>query len=199
MAIKTPGRWSIQHDAGWMASLRKSRRSGFMPNGTRLYTAQDCEMIRALYPDVELLARLLGRTKKSIADKAGKMGGMRRPQYRWTAEDCLRLRKHWARSTRQELAMLFPKSPHCTLQYKARQLGLPHREQSIRLTPDKIVNQIRARCRFLNLSFSDLDKMMKVDGVFRRAAHRPVSANRAYKAIRLLDGSLNRDGSVTWR
>jgi hypothetical protein len=194
-------RWGTKQSrlvAGANASVRMralAKRRGYA-RGYPIWTAAEDDILRADYPDYDLLQkRLPRRTYEAIRGRlrALKIQKVKRP---WTCKEVLRLRKLWPHADRKTLLDAFPECNWHRLSNAARlhKLRRPHNPFSS--TGDPLLDSIRARCRYLNYSMGDLDKMAGTADYFRSAGwrrHAP-STFKMVKAIKSLGGKI----SVSW-
>lgn len=89
------------------------------------WTAAEEQFLRDHYgkvPPAEI-ARALGRTKPSVAGRAGELGLRRKKEPRWTAEEIAYLRRNWGRESLYVIAMKLRKTETAVL-LKSKRLGL---------------------------------------------------------------------------
>jgi hypothetical protein len=172
--------------------LRNERRK--RSTDRRSWTPADLEKVKLLFPNKRSLEKALPRrTWVAILAQAGILG-LRKKQNRWLACDVSKLRRMWtAGATNSEIREALPRYSWNQIRWQARGRKFSRPKKSPASTGHPVIDQIKERARYLNLSMGDVDAMSGTKGYFYAArwlnTPRP-SLKAVGKAIRALDGEL---------
>lgn len=166
------------------------RKTGMTPNGRRLWTAREDEIMKKFYPNYRVLQRKLpNRTYPALRYRAQRLGIQIR-RHRWTTFEIASLRRLYPTAPKSEVMTIVPNMKWETIRARARDLGF-RRPRTFKKTGFVILDQIRNRCRELNYSMADLDAIAGTRRYFSKAAWisvgKPNLANLV-KAATALDG-----------
>lgn len=145
------------------------QRSGVSCSGQKLWTADEDEIIRSLYPKyVEIMKRLPHRTYRACLTRARKLKVVdERPPY--TMRELSVVRRLYPAGEREEILSLLPGRTWQQIGDLAGRHGISRLPKSFTPTGVLVLDQIRARCRELNYTMPDLDKMIRGKGYFGKA------------------------------
>lgn len=174
------------------STRKRIRLSGFSPSGHPLWTQKEDSIVRRYYPDFDkLMKRLPGRSYRAILARSQLLNVARKKKV-WLASEISRLRRVYGRQSREELQALFPGFSHKRIHRKAKEMGLV-RSPEFKRTPFPIIDQIKQRCRYLNLTMRDLDEMAKTKSYFSQAkwtGRSKINSECVRRAVEALDGRL---------
>ncbi len=162
------------------------------------WTPEEINKVKLLFPDKKrLMEELPRRTWVAIRTRAGVLG-LRKKQNRWLASELSKLRKMWiAGASREEICSALPNYTWQQIRFQAGGRKFPRPKKEMKTTGHQVIDQIKERARYLNLSMSEVDKMAHTGSYFYRAAwigrDRP-SSRAVSKAAHALDGQL----SIVW-
>jgi hypothetical protein len=190
---------SIARNAARSEHLRRVHLKGAGKKGKPAWCEADNETVKALFPDKKALCKALpNRTWIAIRSRAG-LFGLRKKQRRWLACDLSRLKRMWtAGAPKAELCVALPKYDWDQIRRQARCRGFRRPKRVLIVTGCTVIDQIKARAQYLNLSMGDVDAMAGTKDYFHSAGWRRTmhpNVNAVGKAILALDGDL----LATWR
>jgi hypothetical protein len=185
---------SLARNAARSEHLRNVRRRSRPAKGKRSWTPAEQETVKLLFPNRRSLEKALpDRTWIAICAHAGFLG-LRKKQHRWLACDLSKLKRMWcAGATKNELCEALPRYSwnQIIAQVLARRFLRPKRPPTN--TGHPVIDQIRQRARYLNLTMNDVDAMSGTKRYFNAAGwtkqRRPYLIAVA-KAIVALDGEV---------
>ena len=185
---------SLARNAVRSEHLRNVRRRSRPAKGKRSWTPAEQEKVKLLFPDKRSLEKALPhRTWIAIRSRAGALG-LRKKQNRWLASDLSKLRRMWsAGATQHELCEALPRYSWKQIVWQARGRKFLRPKKPPVNSGHPVINQIKERARYLNLSMGDVDAMAGTKKYFYAAQW--VSTGRPNlkavgKAILALDGEL---------
>lgn len=176
---------------------RRMRKEGCTMSGQKLWSEEECEIIREVGPDFDAIhQRLPHRSRIAIRFRCKQMGLTHRPQHVWTAGEISKLRKLYPAASIEEICDAFPHSTWVNISQVARYRGFRRARRPFKPTGNAPVDEMLAKLFQANLTFSDLDKECRTKRYFQKQKWRlKPNYNRLVKAIELLDGEL----AVRWR
>jgi hypothetical protein len=183
---------SLARDAARSEHLRRIRTRRAPHRNA--WAQSEIEIVKNLFPNEKALRRALPhRTWIAIRSRAGLLG-LRRKQLRWLACDLSRLRRMWtADASKQELCSALARYDWEQIRSQARGRKFRRPKKDLVSSGHPIIDQIRVRARYLNLSMSDVDAMAGSNTYFYAArwlrATRP-NLKHVGKAILALDGEV---------
>lgn len=176
-------------------SRERMQREGVTPGGHKLWTPAEDQIVRSLFPNYgALLKALPHRTYAGIRYRTMRLKLVKlRPGF--TGKELSIIRRRFLQAGKDEIIALLPgHSWAAIIQFAARH-GLRRPPKPLKLTGIKVIDQIKQRCRELNYSMSDLDKMARTKRYFQKACwlnghihHRAIG-----KAVKILFGDLKAD------
>ncbi|WP_150129938.1 SANT/Myb-like DNA-binding domain-containing protein [Sinorhizobium sp. RAC02] len=148
---------------------KKMRREGVNMSGDKLWSAVEDELIKRLYPNyVAILTELPHRTYSACRTRARTLGVVKeRPPY--TAKELSIVRRLYPAGDREKLLALLPGRTWDQVGDLAKRHGIRRAPKLFKPTGVVVLDQIRARCRELNYTMPDLDKMIRSKGYFKKA------------------------------
>lgn len=186
---------------GGLASRDWMRRNGRTQLGQKLWEDHENAAIRSLWPDYEAIkAALPHRTYGAIQAQAARIGASAKGHV-WTTGEVLRLRRIFPTATHAELLAAFPGVSLRAIRSHAFRLNLRRAVKPYGPTGCALLDELRDRCRFLNLSMADLDAMAGTGTYFQRSGWRSgrragASTNRQFSYERVVKGILAIGGNV---
>ncbi len=180
-------------------NLRRYRERTGTNGRDRLWSPEETETLRRLYPDYRAAMKALpGRSYWAVRGHALKHGFARR-RHVWTNIELARLRKLAAAGVSDtELVAGFPGLTRDQVIGKLRHHQIKRPRRRFKPTGYPLLDAIRDRCYQLGWSMVDLDEIAGTANYFRCQAWldgRGVSIRRIAKAVKVLGGTL----SVTWK
>jgi hypothetical protein len=166
-------------------------RTGRSPSGL-LWTANEDETLRRLYPDYHALCKVLKQRSYDAIKKRVVVLGIAQARHRWTAAEISRLRRLYPKQTRDELLVSFPGLRWPQIRRMANYKGFTMIRRPYAPTGITVIDAIRARAFDLNLTMVDLDAMAKTGNYFRSSRWRTygISKRSVCRAIDALDGDV---------
>lgn len=175
-----------------MELRRRMKRSGEAPNGKPLWTAEELEICRRLYPDrIALAQRLQRRSSEAIRHKCEELG-LASVRIAWTAADVTRLLKLYRSATWDELLAAFHGRTETAIRLAATKRGMRRARKPYKLTGYPLLDQVRQRCFEQGLTMRDLDQFARSRGYFGGSAWRRdwYSERLVGRAVRALGGRI---------
>lgn len=177
-------------------ALARMKRTGTTPDGLRVWTPEELDTLRRLYPNYPAIVQATGRSYNGVKAKAQQLGLTPKREH-WTGAQRLRLRKLFmGDATRAEIRDAFPTRNVINVYNMARYFGMRRKRKPFVSTGYLAIDLIRQRCFELGLSMIDLDQMAKTGQFFSKGQwfRFGPSPRAIHKAVAALDGQL----SVVW-
>lgn len=177
----------------------RQRRTGLSPFGLRIWSLEEDDFVRALYPDYKaLMGALPTRTNGAIRARAQVLG-ITKKRKTWSGKNASILRRNFSAQTWETLQELLPGFTRKEIASYARtMLGLRRRGQQHSVSSGHPpIDAIRARAKELNLSMSDVDKMARTKKYFQMHQWRSaagLNGRAVVRAVEALDGHIE----VVW-
>jgi hypothetical protein len=194
MAIKRSRWWGLEASDRARARIQFEGRT---PNGHPVWTAEEDQIVRDLFPDYVAMKKCLRRrSRQALHSRATKLK-LTRSISLWTTHEVSRLRKRWRDATRAELIAEFQRHTWCSIQNKGRTFGIRRRPWKPKLTGQRMLDDIRQRAADLRISLTDLDRICVGRRYFlksSRGSQKP-RRNVLLRAIAALGGRVE----IVWR
>jgi hypothetical protein len=186
----------LARNAARSEHLRMIRRRAPHKNA---WAQKEIETVRKLFPNQKALCEVLpGRTWIAIRSRAGLLG-LRRKQHRWLACDLSRLRRMWtAGASKEELCSTLSRYNWNEIRQQAASRRIYRPKKAPASSGYTVIDQIKERARYLNLSMGDVDAMAGTKHYFYSAQwchQRRPNLKAVGKAILALDGEV----TALWR
>jgi hypothetical protein len=174
---------------------RRIKREGLTMKGDKVWTAEEDEVVRTTFPDYQAIRRVLPhRTYFACRTRARTLELVtKRPPY--TARELSVVRRLYPTAEREVLMPLMPGRTWDQIANLAKRHGIHRAPKPFYPTGVTVLDQIRTRCRELNYTMPDLDKLIRSRGYFAKANwynghihHRDIG-----RAINALFGDLKAD------
>lgn len=174
---------------------QRIKREGFTIRGDKIWTTEEDEIVRFLFPSYpDIVGALPHRTLRACRTRARTLNLVtRRPPF--TARELSLVRRLYPTAVREVLMPLMPGRTWDQIAKLATRNGIYRLPKPFLPTGITVLDQIRARCRELNYTMPDLDKMIRSRGYFGNANwsnghihHRDIG-----RAINALFGDLRAD------
>lgn len=152
-----------------------SQKTGCTPRGDPLWQQYEVELLRAHYPDLDLLVRLLPhRTRKAI-ELAAQRRGLSRKLHVWTGVEVTRLRR-LARegATKAEFLDAFPGLRWKQIASALSKRGIRRRRSPLKVFGEPIFDEVRRLARAHGMFVYELAETTRSGGYFRK---RPTRRN----------------------
>ena len=179
------------------AARQRSRvqREGYTMSGQKVWNEAEDELLRSLFPDYKAIVKALPhRTYFACRTRARTLGlVVARPPF--TAKELSLIRRLYPAADRDELLARLPGRDWGRITAFAQRHGVRRLPKTYKPTGVQVLDQIRSRCRELNYTMPDLDKLIRSKGYFGKANwsrghihHRDIG-----RAVRALFGELKAD------
>lgn len=172
------------------------QRRGVNPQGSPLWTDEEDDACKRLYPDYKALQQALPRRAQSAIQKRCGFLGIQNKVHIWTAKESFDLRRMYRSADSFALRDRFPHVSKAALRMKARSLGVYRHKKPYQATGDTLLDALRARAHAEGPTMSHLDEFVNGRGYFRtmRWIGRQPDYIKIARAIQQLGATL----SVTW-
>jgi hypothetical protein len=179
--------------SGAQTSIRSralAKKRGYMNVHGRawpLWTAEEDEMVRKLCPDyMALRKKLPGRTHYAIQMRTRTLG-VSKHIHTWTGAEIARLRRLWSSADKNTILAAFPGLSWPKIRSTAKRRKFYRPERSFQPTGNSLLDQVRARCRYLKYTMRDLDALARTGNYFTRLdwkhGHQIAKVAKAAKAL----------------
>jgi hypothetical protein len=176
----------------------RMRYTGETPRGHPLWTEQENEIFRELFPDyVALKKRLRRRSMEALRSHAYALQITRRRQSAWTANEVSRLRSLWRDAPKEQIIAAIPRHTWYGIQCKGHSFGVRRLPWQPKLTGQRMLDEIRRRAADLRISLRDLDRTCVGRRYFANSSRRSQKPRRnvLLRAIAALGGRVE----IVWR
>jgi len=183
---------------GVEAARRLRERTGKTSRGYDLWTSEDNEALKRLYPDYRAALKAFpGRTLMALKKQAAELGIVRR-RHIWTGAEITRLRKLAASgASRKEMIAAFAPLREKQVTGAIEEYRLRRGRRPFKPTGHAALDVVRARCFALRLNMADLDAMARTGRYFteqRWIRSHKVRLDYLARAIEALGGTY----TITW-
>ncbi len=171
-------------------------RTDRTPSGHWLWTKEEDDIVRTLYPDYKALRRKLRRrTRYALKARAARLGVIRK-NHVWQGAEISRVRRLYPRATQEELMAALPNLTMEQIRAKASDIGVRRARRKPAATGYPLIDAIRERAFKLNLSMVDLDAIARTKRFYQSGGWRGGNFNRKFvlRAVEALGGEV----SVQW-
>lgn len=192
MSVSSSYRSYMQGIRAGLELRLRMKRTGMNLAGQFLWTDDELNACRELYPDREAIARRLpGRSAEAIRHKCNELG-LTSVRIAWTAADVSRLRRLYPSATWNELLAAFPGRSETALRVAANIRGMRRARKPYKITGFPALDQLRARCFERGYTMADLDLYAQSKNYFRDSAWRKnwFSARIVARAIKAMGGHI---------
>lgn len=186
----------LMYAARGAASAYRARermaRTGRTPKGHWLWTEQEDDIVRALYPDYKALRKALRRRSYYALRGRVRTLGIVNRRHIWLATEVSRLRRLYPKADRLDILAAFPGLRWGQIAAKAGHVRVHrHRKRLVR-TGHPLIDHIRERAFELNMSMVDLDAMARTKKYFQKAGWANGNLNRKalVRAVEALGGEV---------
>jgi hypothetical protein len=166
---------------------------GRTPSGHPIWTHEEDEIVRSLYPNYVAMRHRLRRRSMQALQSRAMILKLTRPQSLWTANEVTKLRRRWKLALRSELEAEFPRHSWSSIQNKGKTFGFRRRPWVPKSTGNPLIDRIRSRACDLKLSMSDLDEFCNGGRAYFKKTSRGIGKPRSnilMRAIEMLDGHI---------
>lgn len=168
----------------------RTKRTGLTPNGRRIWSAEEDDIFRTLYPDYPAIrAALPDRNLKGLHERGARLG-LARPLHWWKASEITRLRRLYPTASRATLHEEFPGVSWIAIGQAAVKRGIYRARRRYKRTGFLPIDEILGRLEELGWTLKDLDEESKTGKYFRNGYWRRSKPNygKLARAVRALDG-----------
>ncbi len=186
-SLGEPGSKTIQR---WM------RLRGETMAGDKLWSDEEIQIIRSLYPDyVKIESALKTRTLVAIKHKCRAIGLGRRIHL-WSAGEIAKLRRLFPSASKEKLMAEFSFTTWQNIRSTAYRYGFRQKRRPYPKAANPLMNAVLERCMAIGWSMADLDAACGFEKYFNRRnwTHRTSNSKAVFKAIEVLGGKV----SVVW-
>ncbi len=183
-----------RHAASATRLRKRIQREGFTMDGKKVWTIEEDNIVRSLFPDYKaMLKELPHRSYSGFRYRAHVLDLVtRRPPF--TAKELSTIRRFYPTAEREELLSLLPGRKWHAIASVAARNGIYRELKPFKVTGLTVLDQIRLRCRELNYTMPDLDKMARTKHYFEKAAWLNYTSHRALgRAVDALFGDMKAD------
>jgi hypothetical protein len=175
----------------------RMRFVGATPKGHPLWTREENEIFRGLFPDYKALKKHLRRRSMEALRSHAYALKITKRQPRWTAAEVSRLRTLWRNAPKERIIAEFPRHTWYGIQGKARTFGVRRLPWQPKLTGQRMLDEIRRRAADLRISLGDLDRICTGRRYFANSSRRSQKPRRnvLLRAISALGGRVE----IVWR
>ena len=169
-------------------------RTGYTMSGQKLWTSDEVEKLRRLYPKYtykQLERFLVGRSYWAIRGKCQGLGIVPN-RHIWTAAEISKLRHLFRTGTVADIKAEWPKRTYAHISRVANYHGIRRGRRPLKATGLPLIDQIRDRAYELGYSMPDLDEIAGTKTYFQVAQWNrgPVNQKAIARAVKALDGNL---------
>ncbi|MBX4911216.1 MULTISPECIES: hypothetical protein [Rhizobium] len=183
--------------ASAVRARKRIRREGYNMRGHKLWSEAEDAVVRKFAPDyAKIHKKLPHRTLVAIGTRCRRLGLKQRFQHIYSASEISKLRRLYARASKEEICAAFPHSTWINIQQVARYHHIRRdRCKNYCLTGFPTLDEVRRRCREIRWSMPDLDKAAKTGTYFSRAGWigKKINHRALGRAIEALDGVVKAD------
>lgn len=175
-----------------MLAKERMRITGYTPLGRKLWSVDDDEIVRALYPSyADMKARLPERTLRALHARCEALGIAKKIHW-WLGSEIAKLRRLYPTASRDKLRDEFPGLTWPAIQGAACRYGVKRARRKYKRTGRSLMDALLARIEEIGWTLRDLDEESKTGKYFRNGYWRRSKPNygRLARAVRALDGRL---------
>jgi hypothetical protein len=185
--------------SGADALRRYHARTGMTGRGNRIWSEEETDTLRRLYPDYKAAMKALpGRSYYAIRAEA-RSSGIARRRHVWTTAELACLKKMAAAgASNKEMFAAFPGFTQHQVIGKLAHRKIRRKRRPFKVTGYPLIDSIRERCHRLGWSMVDLDAIARTRRYFTTQAWSTngyISTAPVAKAVEVLGGAL----TVTWK
>jgi hypothetical protein len=164
--------------------------------GDKVWTVEEDEVVRSKYPDYAAIRKALPhRTYFACRARARTLRIVKeRPPY--TGKELSIVRRLYPKADREDILSSLPGRTWSQINDLANRNGIRRAPKPFKITGIKVLDQIRTRCRELNYSMPDLDKMARTKTYFAKAKwliRNKINHRAIGRAVDALHGDIEAD------
>ena len=179
------------------ATRRRIQWAGRTPRGHPLWTMDEDQVVKCLYPDyIKIRRTLRRRTYYALRNRARHLDVVKR-RHVWKTHEIAQVRRLYLVASTKELTAAFPGMTWHQIAGKARHIGLRGRKPKLKPTGHALIDAVRARAMARGWSMVDLDAIAGTRRYFQKAGwhtSRHPNHSALLKAVEVLEGAI----SVSW-
>jgi hypothetical protein len=175
-----------------MQAKERMRITGYTPLGRKLWSVEDDEIVKALYPSyADMKARLPERTLRALHARCEALGIAKKIHW-WLGSEIAKLRRLYPTASRDKLRDEFSGLTWPAIQGAACRYGVKRARRKYKRTGHHLIDAILARIEEIGWTLRDLDEESKTGRYFRNGSWRRSKPNygRLARAAKALDGRL---------
>ncbi|WP_028747966.1 hypothetical protein [Rhizobium mesoamericanum] len=176
---------------------RRIRREGTTMRGDKIWKTEEDDVVRSHYPDYAAIRRALPhRTYFACRNRARTLGIVKeRPLY--TTRELSIVRRLYPEGSKDDILSLLPGREWEAVKDFAKRHGIRRKPKPFKATGVVVLDQIRSRCRELNYTMPDLDKVAKTKRYFAKSSW--LKGHIHHKAIGRAVRALFGDIKAEWK
>lgn len=175
-----------------MKLSERIRRRGYTNSGDKVWSAEDDEIVKSLYPSyTEMKLRLPERSMKSLHWRSETLG-IAKKLHLWRGSEITKLRRLYTTASRAKIIEEFPQLTWRAIEAAAVKRGFRRAPREHKRTGHYLMDSILARIESIGWTLRDLDEESKTGKYFRTCGWRRYRPNlrKLDRAIRVLGGRL---------
>ncbi|WP_107675389.1 hypothetical protein [Agrobacterium sp. LAD9] len=175
-----------------MQVKERIRRTGYTPSGFKVWTAEEDEIVKSLYPlYAEMQLRFPERSLKALHGRCERLGIAKKLHW-WTGAEISKLRRLYPTASRVKIREEFPSGTWRAIEAAAKRHGMRRARRKYKRTGHHLIDAILARIEEIGWTLRDLDEESKTGRYFRNGCWRRSKPNygRLARAAKALDGRL---------
>lgn len=175
-----------------MQAKERMRITGYTPLGRKLWSVEDDEIVKALYPSyADMKARLPERTLRALHARCEALGIAKKIHW-WLGSEIAKLRRLYPTASRDKLRDEFPGLTWPAIEGAACRYGVKRARRKYKRTCHSLMDAILARIEEIGWTLRDLDEEARTKKYFSNQGWRRSRPNIAKiaLAVKALDGRL---------
>ncbi|MCZ7498867.1 hypothetical protein [Agrobacterium sp. ST15.13.015] len=179
-----------------MQVKERIRRTGYTPSGFKVWTAEEDEIVKSLYPlYAEMQLRFPERSLKALHGRCERLGIAKKLHW-WTGAEISKLRRLYPTASRVKIREEFPRGTWRAIEAAAKRHGMSRARRKYKRTGHHLIDAILARIEEIGWTLPDLDEEARTKKYFSNQGWRRSRPNIAKiaLAVKALDGRL----AIAW-
>lgn len=175
-----------------MQVKERIRRTGYTPSGFKVWTAEEDEIVKSLYPlYAEMQLRFPERSLKALHGRCERLGIAKKLHW-WTGAEISKLRRLYPAASRVKIREEFPGGTWRAIEAAAKRHGMSRARRKYKRTGHHLIDAILARIEEIGWTLPDLDEEARTKKYFSNQGWRRSRPNIAKiaLAVKALDGRL---------
>lgn len=166
-----------------MQVKERIRRTGYTPSGFKVWTAEEDEVVKSLYPlYAEMQLRFPERSLKSLHGRCERLGIAKKLHW-WTGAEISKLRRLYPTASRVKIREEFPSGTWRAIEAAAKRHGMSRARRKYKRTGHHLIDAILARIEEIGWTLPDLDEEARTKKYFSNQGWRRSRPNIAKIAL----------------